>query len=553
VNLAPPFSVIWAVIPLPRTLLGAGLIVALAGPVFGQAAPAFEVADVRVSAPRMNLNPQMSGGAIRGGVYEVRNASMLDLVRTAYSIESDKVLGGPSWLEIDRFDVVAKAPEATTVETARVMLRRLLADRFKLVVRQDKREMNTWVLSEVSAGSAKVLRSQSAGIAPSCQGQPEPPNVKGVCRNMTIAGFIELLPRVAGAYVNGTITNATNLTGPWDFDITFTQNRAQLAELGAKGISLFDALEKQLGLKLEQKTITVDGFHVESVERTPTANVAGIEKILPPRPAPEFEVAEIKPTPPGNTQSRAQILPSGQINASAVPLREMINLAWGFNGNDMVVGPKWIEETRFDIVGKAFSGADAQFIDDEMLRLSLRKLLVDRFQIKFHFEERPTRAYALVAGNVKMTKADPSSRTRCYQGVPPGAKDPRQAIPTRGGLLTCQNVTMKYFAERLRGVAGGYVQAPITDLTGLDGGWDFTLNWSPINLFPGGVNGIGGRAGGGGPDGAAAGGGAEAAVPSGAITLPEAIESQLGLKLEMGRRPVSVLVIDQISEQPTGN
>jgi uncharacterized protein (TIGR03435 family) len=535
-----------------RSLCAAGLIVALAGPVFGQAAPAFEIADVRVSPPRMNPNGQMSGGAIRDGVYELRNASMLDLIRTAYTIETDKVLGGPSWLEVDRFDIVAKAPGATNVDTARLMLRGLLADRFKLVVREDKREMNTWVLSEVSSGSAKLLRTQGVGIAPSCQGQPDPPNVKGVCRNITIAGFIELLPRVAGAYVNGTITNATNLTGPWDFDITFTQNRAQLADLGAKGISLFDALEKQLGLKLEQKTITAAGFQVESVNRAPTANVAGIEKVLPPKPAPEFEVAEIKPTPPGNTQSRAQILPSGQINASAVPLRDMLNLAFGFNGNDMVIGPKWIEETRFDIVGKAFSGADAQFIDDEMLRLSLRKLLVDRFQIKFHFEERPIRAYALVAGNVKMTKADPSSRTRCYPGVPPGAKDPRQAIPTRGGIITCQNATMKYFVERLRGAAGGYVQAPIAEMTGLEGGWDFTLNWSPINLFPGGVNGIGGRAGGAG-DGTGPAAAAEAAVPSGAITLPEAIESQLGLKLEMGRRPVSVLVIDQISEQPTGN
>ena len=55
--------------------------------------------------------------------------------------------------------------------------------------------------------------------------------------------------------VNGPITDATSLTGQWDFDLTFTQNKAQLAEAGAKGISLFDALEKQLGLKLEQKTI----------------------------------------------------------------------------------------------------------------------------------------------------------------------------------------------------------------------------------------------------------------------------------------------------------
>jgi uncharacterized protein (TIGR03435 family) len=84
-------------------------------------------------------------------------------------------------------------------------------------------------------------------------------------------------------------------------------------------------------------------------------------------------------------------------------------------------------------------------------------------------------------------------------------------------------------------------------MTGLEGGWDFTLNWSAIGLFPGGVNGMGGRAAGDGPAGAAP------SVPTGAITLPEAIESQLGLKFEMGRRPTRVLVIDSISEDPGAN
>jgi uncharacterized protein (TIGR03435 family) len=542
-----------------RRLLSVSLVALLASPVFGQSPatpppatpppatlPGFEIADVRVSAPRMNPGAGVRPGAVRNGVYEIANGTMLDLIRIAYMVEADKVLGGPSWLEVDRFDVVARVPASTTMDTARPMLQALLADRFKLVVREEKKEMNTWVLSEASPGSAKLLRSQG-GIAPSCQGQPEPPNVKGICRNQSMIGFLNTLQNVARTYVTGPITNATGLTGSWDFDIVFTQDRAQLKELGAQGISLFDALEKQLGLKLEQKTITALAFNVDSVNRTPTANVPGIEKILPPPPAPEFEVAELKPTAPGNTQQRAQVLPSGQINASAMPLRGLINLAWGVNGNDLVAGPKWIDTERFDIIGKAFSGADAQFVDDEFLRQALRKLLVDRFQITFHYEERPVNAYALVARTVKMTKADPSSRTRCYNGVPPGAKDPRQAIASRGGLLTCQNATMTYFAERLRGVAGGYIQAPIAEMTGLEGGWDFTLNWSPIGMFPGGVDGIGGRAGGDGAVGAAP------AVPTGAITLPEAVESQLGLKLDMGKRPVRVLVIDQISEQPTGN
>jgi uncharacterized protein (TIGR03435 family) len=531
-----------------RALYCIVLVALAASPVFGQssATPGFEIADVHASAPRMNPGAGVRPGAVRNGVYEIANGTMLDLIRIAYMVEADKVLGGPSWLELDRFDVTAKVPPSTTMDTARPMLQTLLADRFKLVVRDEKKEMTTWVLSEASPGSAKLLRSQG-GIAPSCQGQPEPPNVKGVCRNQSMIGFLNTLQGVARTYVNGPITNATGLTGSWDFDIVFTQNREQLKELGAQGISLFDALEKQLGLKLEQKTITTQTFNVVSVNRTPTANVAGIEKILPPPPAPEFEVADLKPSPPGDRPSRAQVLPTGQINASNLPLRDMLNLAFGFNGNEMVVGPKWIETARFDIIGKAFSGADAQFVDDEFLRMALRRLLVDRFQIKFHYEERPVNAYALVAGSVKMTKADPSSRTRCYNGLPPGAKDPREANPARGGLITCQNATMAYFAERLRGAAGGYIQAPIAEMTGLEGGWDFTLNWSAIGLFPGGVNGIGGRVGGDGPVGAAP------AAPTGAITLPEAVESQLGLKLEMGKRPVRVLVIDQISETPAGN
>jgi uncharacterized protein (TIGR03435 family) len=534
-----------------RRLFGVSLIALLASPAFGQSGakpPAFEIADVHVAAPRMNPGAGVRPGAIRNGVYEIGNGTMLDLIRIAYRVEADKVLGGPSWLELDRFDVFAKVPAGMTdFEAARPLLQALLADRFKLVVNEEKKEMKTWVLSEASPGSAKLLRSQG-GIAPSCQGQPEPPNVKGACRNQSMIGFLNTLGQVARTYVDGPITNATNLTGSWDFDIVFTQDRNQLKELGGKGISLFDALEQQLGLKLEQKTISTQTFNVVSVNRTPTPNVAGIEKILPPPPAPEFEVVDVKLSPPGDGPTRAQVLPTGAINASNIPLRDIINLAWGFNGNELVVGPKWLETTKFDIVGRAFSGANASFVDDEFLRQALRKLIVDRFQMKFHFEERPVPAYALVAtNNIKMTKADPNTRTRCYGGVPPGAKDPRQANPSRGGLMTCENTTMPYFLERLRGAAGGYVQAPAVDMTKLEGGWTFTLNWSAIGLFPGGVDGIGGRAAGDGPAGAAP------AVPDGAITLPEAVESQLGLKLEMGRRPSRVLVIDSISETPGGN
>ena len=90
-----------------RALACAGWIAIVSGAAFGQSAePAlkFEFADVHASAKTANAFVLTSPA--RGGRYEVKNATMVDLVRIAYGFDTDKVLGGPSWLEMDRFDVV---------------------------------------------------------------------------------------------------------------------------------------------------------------------------------------------------------------------------------------------------------------------------------------------------------------------------------------------------------------------------------------------------------------------------------------------------------------
>ena len=149
-----------------------------------------------------------------------------------------------------------------------------------------------------------------------------------------------------------------------------------------------------------------------------------------------------------------------------------------------------------------------------------------------------------------MAKADPSSRTRCAEGPAPNANDPRNRNPILSRLITCQNVTMSQFAERLMFMANGYVRVPALDATGLEGGWNLTVNFSPINAFLGN-NGPG--RGGEAPAGPPAGGALSASEPNGAISLPEALDKQLGLKLELKKRPMPVLVIDSISEKPIDN
>ena len=111
--------------------------------------------------------------------------------------------------------------------------------------------------------------------------------------------------------------------------------------------------------------------------------------------------------------------------------------------------------------------------------------------------------------------------------------------------MTCQNVTMAQFADRLQNTAPG-LNWPILDATGIEGGWDLTVTFSRNAAMT-----FAGRGGDGGQTAAAA--APAASDPTGALTIFEAIEKQLGLKLEMQKRPMPVIVIDHIEQKPTEN
>src|SRR5262245_53871663 len=107
-----------------RALASLSVAVVVSFSAFGQTPEkpqTFELSDFHVSPPQSGFAQlaQMSGGAApRNGRFEIRNATMLDLVRTAYGVEPEKVVGGPTWLTSDRFDVIAKVAAGTTQESA---------------------------------------------------------------------------------------------------------------------------------------------------------------------------------------------------------------------------------------------------------------------------------------------------------------------------------------------------------------------------------------------------------------------------------------------------
>ena len=478
---------------------------------------------------------------------------MLDLIGTAYGMDQEKIYGGPTWLAMDRYDVMAKLPAGSTAESHKLMLQALLAERFHLVIHNDSKPLPAYLLT---AGKHPLLKeSDGSPEKHGCQEKPRPDHVEPgtvihnevACHGLTMADFADEVRDMAGNYLRQPVVDSTGLKGTYDFDLKWT-GRGRLAAAGAEGISIFDAVEKQLGLKLELQKAPTPVMVVDSVNEKPTGNDPDISSILPDIAIPtEFEVATVKPTPSDDRRENFNVKPSGQLDIIGMDMKSIIQEAWQIFGDDMIVGlPKWAEQDRFDIIAKIpksviynVNPKDLR-VDYDAVAVMLRTLLADRFKLEAHMEERAISAYTLLAAKPKMKPADPTGRISCNEGPGGSGRDPRDANPILGRLITCQNMTMSRFADMLQSLASGYIHAPVLDATGLEGSWDFTLSFSTAGALRNG----------GGRDGAAA---STATDPNGALSLLDALPKQLGVKLEMSKRPVKVLVIDRIEQKPSDN
>ena len=293
-----------------RALAYVGLAALLPCAAVGQqtvvAKPRFEVADVHVSARSdWAKNRQTQGGYLNGDRYEIRRATMLDLVRMAYGVDADKITGGPSWLDYDRFEIVAKAPAGTRPDVLLLMLQGLLADRFGLVVAAETKPMAAYVLT-APKGQSKLKPAEGGGggctqnIAMPIQTVP----IYTVqCRGVTMAAFAADLRRFGGQRLgNLPVADNTGLEGTWDIDLQFEAvvnridgNAGPGPSAAALAAGIVDPLDKQLGLTLTLGNAPQPVLAVKDVREQPTANAANVATALPPLPSPEFEVATLKP------------------------------------------------------------------------------------------------------------------------------------------------------------------------------------------------------------------------------------------------------------------
>ena len=529
-----------------------------ANPTETSPASKFEIADIHASSARNR--PRFSGGFLRDGRYFLRQATMADLITTAYRLkDSSYVQGGPAWLDWDRYDIEAKVPAGTTQETAKIMLRSLLADRFKLVVHHGDAFVPAFLMTV--ANGKPNLKAANPTDSGGCERQPPNngpgpnPTIELACRGASLSSLADALnDDGGGGYLSYPVIDATGLKGVYDFDLKWTQ-KFFLTRSGPSAINIFQALEQELGLKIDFKTTPRPGLVVDNVNETATPNPPDLAKIMPPLPEPQFEVAVIRPTDPAAQRGFGRI--SGdEISLQGIPLKFLITLAWDLDPRDdtTLIAPKWIESDRVDIQAKVAasdlgtnSEGKPESVDIEDLRPMLRSLLIDRFQIKYHMEERPGDAYLLIADHPRLDKADPAERTGCTDGPGRDGKDPRLTNVMLNSLVTCRNMTMDQYAAMLTSRRGGYGYQfyQVINETGLKGAWDFTVSWSSLDLTQGGP--------GPGENSAPASDLPTASDPNGAITYYAALDKEHGLKLVKTKRPEPVLVIDSIDEKPTEN
>jgi uncharacterized protein (TIGR03435 family) len=219
---------------------------------------------------------------------------------------------------------------------------------------------------------------------------------------------------------------------------------------------------------------------------------------------PAFDVASVKPYRNGGNESSIG-RDGARITLNHVSLRDCIMFAYSIpSGREYeLTGPGWMDTERFDI--EATAPADTS---REQVREMLQSLLAERFSLKTHRESKRVNAYELITAKdgarLKATESDDG------------------AFTFRDGRVIVRAFSMDAFADRLSGPAFR-LDRPVLNRTGMQGAFDFTLEWAPLGQSEPG--------------------------PS----LFTALQEQLGLKLDARQTEVRILVVDRVDRIPTAN
>ncbi|SRR5579871_658763 len=239
----------------------------------------FEVASVR--ATDTPPQPGEFGGirALPGGqTYVARFVPLKLMMKLMYKISDAQIVGGPDWINTDRFDVRAKSEQPTTLDNLHIMFQNMLVDRFQIKFHKETRTMQAFFITVDKGGSKMKVNEepepfeipiQRTGGGP----PPAPPEFTGHRVNMEYLSWF-LSQQLNGAQqIDKPVVDQTGLKGFYDFKLTYAPDLSGRVGPNGElpptfdGPALGEALRQQLGLKLESTKGPVEVFVIDHVEK----------------------------------------------------------------------------------------------------------------------------------------------------------------------------------------------------------------------------------------------------------------------------------------------
>ncbi len=223
---------------------------------YAQTQPSFEATAIHPDT--VGASPG-TGFDFNGTTLRVTNATVQYLIRSAYRVQADQVVGGPAWLDSDRYDIDAKTggTEKISPEQFRAMLQNLLADRFGFRAHRETRQMTAFVLVADKGGTK--LREDTEGGGNRLN--TDRASGKAVLTGTGVS--MEQLSGYIGDKLSRVVIDKTELKGVYDFTLEWDPEQAP----GETGPSMFTGLREQLGLRLESQKTPVDVLVIDSVGR----------------------------------------------------------------------------------------------------------------------------------------------------------------------------------------------------------------------------------------------------------------------------------------------
>ena len=251
------------------------LVVACVAP--AQPVPSFEVASVKPdplairSDPTQNLRDDLTCDV--GGRFVARRNNPMRLIRKAYGVQGFEVEGMPGWARnADAFyDVEASAGRTVTAAECQLMLQSLLAERFKLTVHKQPKDISVLVLT-VGKNGPKMTAGEEGGPGARINGRPQPiaPDGTRTPTGWTMAQLADALTLPSERISGLPVLDRTGLTGAFQFDLRYNE----FPGIGTKLSDLPDfdvAVEEQLGLKVEERKEPFQVIVIDHIEK-PSAN-----------------------------------------------------------------------------------------------------------------------------------------------------------------------------------------------------------------------------------------------------------------------------------------